>query len=146
MAKVTGNRVLSGTWGELWIDGQKVFEFKKVEAKVSVNREDIQMGMDVDSKMTGMKGEITITINKVYSRYETIRKNYAEGKDIRSQVITKLGDPDAVGGGQERYSIDNVWWNELPIISMEKGAIIEEELSGGFTPSDMICLDNIAVA
>lgn len=138
-----GNQALSGTWGELWIDGTPILEFKKVEAKVSANREDVQFGIDVDSKMTGIKGEITVTVNKVYSGYNTVMKNYTSGKDVRSQVITKLSDPDAVGGQQERWSFDNVWWNDIPLVVMEKAALIEEELTGGFTPSDAVNLDEI---
>lgn len=138
-----GNQALSGTWGEIWVDGIPIIEFSKVEAKVSSNREDVQFGIDVDSKMTGLKGEITITVKKVYSGYNSAMKNYTSGKDVRSQVITKLSDPDAVGGQQERWSFDNVWWNDIPLVVMEKGALIEEELTGGFTPSDAVNLDEI---
>ncbi len=138
-----GNQVLSGTWGEVWVDGVPILEAKKVEAKASANREDVQMGIDVDSKMTGIKGEVTITINKVYSTYNTILKNYKNGSDVRSQLITKVADPDAVGAQQERWSFDNVWWNDLPLVIYEKGALIEEELTGGFTPSDAVNLDEI---
>lgn len=144
--EIRGNKTLSGTWGYLWIDGLPVLEFSKVEAKVTVNREDVQLGIDVDSKMTGLKGEISVTIKKVYDRYNSILANYKKGSDVRSQVITKLADPDAVNGGISRYSIDNVWWNDLPMVIMEKGAIIDEELTGGFTPSDMNQLDQITVA
>ena len=28
---IRGNKTLSGTWGELWIDGEKIFEFSKIE-------------------------------------------------------------------------------------------------------------------
>ena len=140
---IRGNQVLTGTWGELWIDGIAVAEAKKVEAKMTANREDVQIGIDVDSKITGLKGEITITIGKVYSSYNTVLKNYKNGKDVRSQLITKVADPDAVGGQQERWSFDNVWWNDLPLVIYEKGALIEEELTGGFTPSDAVNLDEI---
>lgn len=142
--KVKGYQTLSGTWGELWVDGEKILEFSKVEAKVTANREDVQLGLDVDSKMTGLKGELSLVVKKVYSRYTTVFENWKKGIDQRSQLITKLADPGAVGGQQERYSIDNVWFNELPLVNMEKGGIIEEEVSGGFTPTDMINLDRIS--
>lgn len=142
--KVQGNKTLSGTWGELWVDGEKVWEMSKVTAKVTANREDVQMGLDVDSKMTGLKGEFTIVVKKVYSRYVTVFENWKKGIDQRCQLITKLADPDAVGEQQERYSIDNAWFNELPLVDMEKGGIIEEEVSGGFTPTDMVNLDRVA--
>lgn len=99
---IRGNKVLSGTWGEIWVDGVPIIEFKKIEAKVSANREEVQMGIDIDSKMTGLKGEISITINKTYSNYNDVMKNYIQGKDVRSQVIAKLADPDAVDAQQER--------------------------------------------
>ena len=142
--KVQGNKTLSGTWGELWVDGEKVWEMSKVEAKVTANREDVQLGLDVDSKMTGLKGEFTIVVKKVYSRYVTVFENWKKGIDQRCQLITKLADPDAVGEQQERYSIVNAWFNELPLVNMEKGGIIEEEVSGGFTPTDMVNLDRVA--
>ena len=55
MADVRGNQTLTGAWGELWIGGEKVFELKKIEAKITANRSDVQLGIDVDSKVTGLK-------------------------------------------------------------------------------------------
>ena len=52
MSKIRGNKTLSGTWGEVWVDGEKIFELSKVELKITANREDVQLGLDVDSKMT----------------------------------------------------------------------------------------------
>ena len=144
MSKLKGNRTLSGTYGEVWVDGEKIWEFSKIEAKVTANREDVQLDLDVDSKITGLKGEFTLTLKKVYSRYNAVFESWKKGVDQRSQIITKLADPDEAGGQQERYSIDNCWFNELPLVNMEKGGIIEEEVSGGFTPTDMINLDQIA--
>lgn len=141
--KIKGNQTLSGTWGEVWINGEKILEMSKIETKVTVNRENVQIGIDVDSKMTGLVGEGTLTVKKVYTRAAEIVANYAKGKDVRGQIITKLADPDAVGGQVERYSIDNVWFTELMLAQIEKGAIIEEEYPFGFTPSDMVNLDAI---
>ena len=130
MSKLRGNRTLTGTWGEIWVDGVLIAELSKIEVKVSANREDVQLDIDVDSKMTGIKGEFTLTIKKAYTRY--------------SQIITKLADPDTTNGQQERYSIDNCWYNDLPLVTYEKGGLIEEEATGGFTPSDMVNLDAIS--
>ena len=59
MSKLRGNRTLTGTWGEIWVDGELIAELSKIEVKVSANREDVQLDIDVDSKMTGIKGEFT---------------------------------------------------------------------------------------
>lgn len=144
MGKIKGNKTLTGTHGEVWVDGEKIWEFSKIEVKVTANREDVQLDIDVDSKITGLKGEFSFTLKKVYTRYNAVFENWKKGLDQRCQIITKLADPDAVGEQQERYSVDNCWFNELPLVSMEKGAAIEEEVSGGFTPTDMVNLDKIA--
>ncbi len=144
MAGIRGNKTLSGTWGELWIDGEKIFEFSKIELKVNVNREDVQLGIDVDSKMTGLKGEGSYVVKKVYTRAKAALEKLSKGVDVRSEIVAKLEDPDAVGGQIERWSCDNVWHNEIPVVNWEKGGIIEEEISIGFTPSDLQNLDAIA--
>lgn len=144
MAGIRGNKTLSGTWGELWIDGEKIFEFSKIELKVTVNREDVQLGIDVDSKMTGLKGEGSYVVKKVYTRAKGALEKLSKGIDVRSEIIAKLEDPDAVGGQVERWSCDNVWLNEIPVVNWEKGGIIEEENTLGFTPSDLQNLDAVA--
>ena len=120
---IRGNKTLSGTWGELWIDGEKIFEF---------------------SKITGLKGEGSYTVKKVYTRAKAILESWKKGKDVRCQIIAKLKDPDAVNGQTERWSANNVWHTELPVVNWEKGGIVEEETSIGFTPSDLQNLDQIA--
>lgn len=145
MAKLTGNKTLSGTHGEVWWDGERIAEISKVEVKISANREDIQLGMSVDSKLTGLKGEITMTMTKAFTRSSKVLKDYMAGKDTRYQIITKLADPDATAGQQERVVINNVWFNDLPVTAFEKGGKCEEELSGGFTPEDVKWLDEIKV-
>ena len=125
-------------------DGELIAELSKIEVKVSANREDVQLDIDVDSKMTGIKGEFTLTIKKAYTRYNKVLESWKKGVDLRSQIITKLADPDATNGQQERYSIDNCWYNDLPLVTYEKGGLIEEEATGGFTPSDMVNLDAIS--
>lgn len=145
MAGTQGNRTLSGAHAEVWIDGALIFECKKIEAKVTAEREDVLFGLDVDSKMTKLKGEGTITITKVFTRFEEVRRAWNRGEDPRSVIMAKLADPDATGKQAERYSIGNVWFNELPLIGWEKGAAVEEEVSFGFTPGDMQNLDRIEV-
>ena len=77
---IRGNKTLSGTWGELWIDGEKIFEFSKIELKVTANREDVQIGIDVDSKITGLKGEGSYTVKKVYTRQ---KRSWKAGRRVR---------------------------------------------------------------
>ncbi len=139
---IRGNRTLSGTWAEVWWNGFKVLEVSKITAKVTVNREDVQLGMDVDTKATGWKGEGTLSLVKAFTRFEDVRQEIARGHDPRGTVITKLKDPDATGGQTERYQIGNVAMSEFGL-EYEKGAVVKQEVPFSFTPSDMINLDAV---
>lgn len=141
--KIRGNKTLSGTHLEVWINGERVWETSAITAKITANRETIQIGMDEDSKITGLKGEGSLKIHKVYTRYNDVLKDWKNGKDVRCQIVGNLKDPDAVGEQMERYSIGNVWFNELPLVNWETGGKIEEEIPFGFTPSDLEPLDEI---
>lgn len=146
MAKTRGNKVLNGSYAELWFNGSKIAEVQKISVKVTLERGDIQFGADMDSKLKVQKGEFTIGLKKVYTRFEDMREQLNKGIDPRFQIITKLKDPDAVGQQMERYSIDNCWLNDLPIIEYEVGNEVSQEITGGFTPSDLINLDRIKEA
>ena len=134
---IRGNRTITGTYGELWLDNEKVAELKSIEAKITAERADVQLGISVDSKITGLKGEGTVTIYKVYTRGKKILENWSKGKDVRSRIVTSIKDPDSLKGQEERVSIDNVWFNSIDLVKFSKGEIVEEEIPFGFTPSDV---------
>ena len=85
---IRGNRTISGAHGELWLDNEKVAELKSIEAKITAERADVQLGISVDSKITGLKGEGTVTIYKVYTRGKKILENWSKGKDVRRRIVT----------------------------------------------------------
>lgn len=139
---IRGNRFLSGTWAEMWYNGFKILEINKISVKVTLNREDVQVGLDVDTKVTGWKGEGTVSMIKAFTRFEDVRQEVARGHDPRGTMITKLKDPDATGGQTERYQIGNVALSEFGF-EYEKGAVVKQEVPFLFTPSDMINLDAV---
>lgn len=132
-----GNQTISGAYGNLWLNNEKVIELKSVEAKVTAERTDVQLGLSIDSKITGLKGEGTITVNKVYTRGKKLLEDWLKGKDTRSRIVTSIQDPDTVGKGEERVSIDNVWFNAIDLAKFTRGEVVEEELPFGFTPEDV---------
>ena len=142
METIKGNRVLSGTWAQLWYNGFLIAETTKITAKVTVNREDVQMGIDVDTKITGQKGEGTISLAKAFTRFEDVREEISKGRDPRGTIIAKLKDPDATGAQTERYQIGNVALSEFGF-EWEKGNVVKQDYPFSFTPSDMIPLDKI---
>lgn len=145
MTKIPGYRQISGNWGQVWWDGELVYELESFEAKVTTEREEVPTdGNDIDSKITGLKGEGTLKIKKVYSRgIKKLLKAWQQGQDPRSQLVGKLADPDAYGS--ERVVINNVWFNELTLLQFEKKQKLEREFPFGFTVGDVRFPDLIDV-
>ena len=142
MGQIRGNRHLSGTWGQVWYNGFLIGEMTNIATKTTVNREDVQTGIDVDTKITGMKGEGTMTLAKAFTRFEDVREEIKRGRDPRGTIIAALKDPDATGAQTERYQIGNVALSEFGF-EWEKGSVVKQEYPFSFTPSDMINLDKI---
>lgn len=140
--QIPGNKHLSGTWSEIYFNGILIMETTKISVKVTVNREEIQTGLNVDTKVVGAKGEGTMAVAKVYTRFEDVRQQILQGKDPRGTMIAKLKDPDAEGGQTERWQIGNVAFSEFGF-EWEKGAAVKQEIPFTFTPTDMINLDAI---
>lgn len=136
-AKLEGFRQVNGRLGSVWWDGEQLFDVEEFEAKAKINRENVDMigTLDVDSKITSIEGEGTLKLKKVYSRgIKKVLDAYKKGKDVRSQLIGKLADPDAYG--TERVVIGNVWFNEVTIMQIKK-EILTEDLPFGFTISSV---------
>lgn len=142
MKQIQGNRHLSGTWAEIWFNGIRILEANKITVKVTVNREEVQTGIDVDTKVTGQKGEGTLSVLHTYTRFEDVRRAISRGEDPRGVVIAKLKDPDAVGAQTERWQLGNVALSEFGF-EWEKGSVSKKEYPFTFTPSDMISLDAV---
>lgn len=141
-----GNRVINGTFGTLWVDGEEVFEIESFEATVSFDREDVTMAgnMDVDSKVISQTGEGSFEVKKVYSRgLDHFMDIIKSGQDVRSQIVGKLKDPDTEGGQAERIAINNVWFNEFTLMNFEMGEVVANEFPFGFTPSSVDLIDEI---
>ena len=117
MSNLQANRTLSGSFAEVWVDGARIAELSQLTLTVKVQREKVQFGMDVDSKITGYAGEGTMTLKQVYTRFYEVLEQAKRGLDKRCTITTALKDPDAADGGEERYSIDNVAFTELPFMN-----------------------------
>lgn len=134
--KPTAPRVMSGTFGMLYWNGEPVYEVNSFEAKLKVNRETVTFAGDTteDSKLMGTAGEWSFKIKKVYSRGQELATQIKNGIDPRATFIGKVDDPDAFGS--ERVVLYNCWFGDLTLASFESGKVLEEEFSGGFTDFD----------
>lgn len=139
----TTKRVMSGTWGQIWLDGELVGECYKFQAKVTLNKEDVpQCGvMWTDSKVKSMAGKGSVGMYKVSSRMAAlIGDQIRKGKDPRFTIISKLNDPDAYGA--ERVAVKNVSFDDLTLADWEANNFGKVEAP--FTFGDYEYLDKVS--
>ena len=67
----SARRVISGTWGELWIDGEKVAEVSACQAKVALNKETVNLcgRFMTTHKAMNASGTGSLTLHKVDSGF-----------------------------------------------------------------------------
>ena len=133
--RITGNNVLSGVSGTIWLDNEEIMEVSELTATVAANREDVIIGLSVDTKPVSYSGTYSLKIDKVYSRAKKILDSFKKGKDPRVVITSKLEDGDAIGEQIETVVLNNCWFNEIPLINIIKGSKVDETYSGGFTPT-----------
>lgn len=136
-------RVLSGTFGQVWLDGEKVAECSGCQAKISKNKEKIYLcGMlFADHKVMSLEGTGSLTLYKVDSGM--IRKQAAiqDGEDHRFTIVSALQDPDSYGA--ERVAIYNVSFDDLTLADWERAAV--GKITAPFTFTRFELLDTIDV-
>ena len=140
----SAKRVISGTWGEVWLDGDKVSECYGLQAKVSFNKEDVALcgQMASDKKVTSIECTGSLRMHKVTSRMAlAIGENIRNGKDVRFTIVSKLKDPDACGA--ERVVLSNVSFDDLTLADWEAKSVGKVECP--FTFTDYEFLDEIGV-
>ncbi|MCT4605861.1 MAG: phage tail tube protein [Marinisporobacter sp.] len=137
--KIPGNRVINGTWGEIWLDGDKVSELTGLEAKVTLKKEDVNMCgvLAKDTKVTGWEGKGTVKMHKVNSRMAIkLGDMIKKGKDIRFTIVSKLADPDTVDAQSERVALTGVSFDDLTLMNFEAKALGKVECPFTFTGYD----------
>lgn len=140
---VSPERVLNGSHGELWIDDYYLAEVTGVEAKVTIDKEEVkQCGtLSKGYKVTGLDCKGTVKLNKVSSFFiQKMSENMKNGKSTVCTIIAKLDDPDV--DGMERVKLTGCTFDELTLVNWEARKLGEE--SYPFTFSGWEILDYIA--
>lgn len=135
---IAANRVMSGTWGQVWVASELWAEVSAFQAKFTYTKEEQQMAgqMAVDSKITNVKGTGSITIKKVFSRTANHSNQVLKGIDERLTIIGKLADPDAYG--IERVAFYNVSLDEEAIMDWKAGGTTEITIPFTFTEREWL--------
>jgi len=139
---IDANRVINGTFGEVWLDGDKVSECFGLEAKVEIDKEEISIcgKLGTDTKMMGYKGTGSLKLHKVNSRMMIkLSDQVKAGVNPRLQILSALKDPAAYGA--ERVLIKDAAFDDLTLANWE--AKTKGEIECPFTFTDWELLDTI---
>lgn len=127
-------KTINGTFGELWVDDHYVAEVTGLEAKVTLEKTEVnQVGtLSKGYKITGIDCKGTIKANKVTSYFlDLLSENTMAGKQTTCTIISKLADPDSVG--TERVKLTGVTFDELTLANWEAKKLGEESIPFTFT-------------
>ena len=139
----TAKRVISGLWGEVWLDGEKIAECTACQLRVSKNKETINLcGQFMsDSKATSGSGTGSLTLYHVDSGMIQKQADLQSGIDRRFTVISKLRDPDSYGA--ERVAVYNVSFDDLTLADWQAATV--GTVTAAFTFSRYELMDQIEV-
>lgn len=131
--RIPANRVVSGTWGELWVDNELWAELSAFQAKFTYNKSPVTMCgyMAEDAKVTSVKGTGSIEVAKVYTRNIDRADSLMAGHDVRATIVAKLADPDAYGA--ERVALYNVSFDDETIMDFAHGQLGKTTIPFTFT-------------
>lgn len=125
MAKTidSAKRILNGTFGELWVDGEKIAECTACQGKVSKDKQTVNLcGQFMsDTKATSGSGTGSLTLYKVDSGFLQKENDLQNGVDRRYTIISKLKDPDAWGA--ERVAFYNVSLDEMTLADWQAATV-----------------------
>lgn len=134
MKNFTGKKVINGTYGEMWLDGEYYANCVKLNAKIGVKKTAIPMAgqLSDDFKVTGIELKGSIKLQKVTSRLnKRIAKALKNGEVPEFTIISKLADPTAYG--TERVALYGVQFDDVTLVDWERKKMGEETLNFTFT-------------
>lgn len=140
--KFSAKRVINGTFGEMWLDGEYVAECYKLQAKETYTREKVPMcgSLKHGRKLIEVEGTGSIGLHKVTSMLAMrVAEAVKKGSDPRFTIVSKLADPDAYGA--ERISLTGCAFDDTTLADWEAGVL--GKIEAPFTFEDYEFLDAI---
>lgn len=136
--KMDRNKILRGSYGRVWVDGEKYANVKTFEAKVTLEYEDVQIMGDLwgHKRLMGLTGAGTMTLHKIDSTIANKLSDIQNGEAPEITIIAALEDPS--GYGYERVELTEVSLDELTLIKFENKTVLEEEVPFTFAGYNFI--------
>ena len=136
------NEIINGTYGKVFINGNKLANIKSFEAKLTFECEEVNLAEDPGKHMRymGYSGEGTMTLHKVDSSIlNMIKDDIKAGKMPEIMIVGSVSDPSAIG--TERVQLNGVTLDEITLLKFELKTLGEEEVPFKF--ADFVPLKTI---
>lgn len=139
MQSFNAQQVMSGTQGEVWIDGKYMAQVNAFKAEIKLIKEEVNQTkrMGKQYKTTGWEGTGNVKMNHVSSFFlKLMADNVKQGRQTVCTIIAKLDDPDAVGA--ERIVIRDATFDKLTLMDWEAKKLTEDDYDFTFTDFDTL--------
>ena len=133
--------VRSGTWGQVWLDGEQVSEAYGCQIKVNKTKDDVARcrTLIAGKKMTGVSITGTVRIYNATSRMIKLEAvAIKQGKDLRHTIISNLDDPD--NPNNQRIVVKGVSFDDLTLADWQAAQL--GQIEAPFTAEDYEILDS----
>lgn len=134
MDKFEAQRVMSGTQGEIWIEGKYMAEVTGFKAEIKLIKEEVNQvkTMFKQYKVVGCEGTGNVKMNHVSSYFiNLMADNIRKGRQTVVTIRAKLDDPDAVG--REEVIIRDATFDKLTLMDWEAKKLTEDDYDFTFT-------------
>lgn len=134
MEKFEAQRVMSGTQGEIWIEGKHMAEVTGFKAEIKLIKEEVNQvkTMFKQYKVVGCEGTGNVKMNHVSSYFiNLMADNIRKGRQTVVIIRAKLDDPDAVG--REEVIIRDATFDKLTLMDWEAKKLTEDDYDFTFT-------------
>lgn len=137
-----GDKVMTGTHGELWLAGEYVAEVVSFEAKLEIEIDEFALAGHVGTatRFLGTKGTGSVKLAKMNSRMiKLLANDIQRGIWPAIQILASLDDPNVHGA--ERILIEDAKFTELTLAGWTAKERIETDYPFVFTkwkPLDLI--------
>ena len=139
MDNFNASQVMSGTQGEIWIDGKYMAEVTAFKAEIKLIKEEVNQvkKMFKQYKVTGCEGTGNVKMNHVSSYFmNLLAENIKKARQTAVTSVVKLDDPDAVGA--ERISITDATFDKLTLMDWEAKKLTSDDYDFTFTEFDIL--------
>lgn len=133
--------VLTGTDVTVWLDGEEVGVWASLEANVTMNYDDVNIGQDVDRKFLSFQGDGSLNYQATNSMTVEMFNKIKSNPDVRFTIEGEL--TRASTGEKEAYSIPGVTFDSIPLATWSKNEIVSKEMSFRFPPSQIVTTSTI---